>query len=167
MPRRFCAQPRPQCRLDRRRGARNAVARLERPLRGRDRVAVVARCDGGAAHGAVASRGRRRGRACNLERAIALVARRAADGDGVRRPGRRRPGPAAATATTDATLAALDHERERIQSLEAGIRPTARRFGSDSRNVVALQARLREAEGERYANGLVYALSGGLAFCSR
>ena len=70
----------------------------------------------------------------------------------------------AAQAAVDAASAALGRERDRIHSLEAGMA----RLHSDSlaqqKTLAELQARLRQAEGERYANGLVYALSAGLVF---
>ena len=70
----------------------------------------------------------------------------------------------AAQAAAHAASAALARERDRIQSLEAGMA----RLHSDSlaqqKTLVELQARLRQSESERYANGLVYALSAGLVF---
>ena len=70
----------------------------------------------------------------------------------------------AAQAALNAASAALGRERDRIQSLEAGMA----RLHSDSlaqqKTLVELQARLRQAESDRYANGLVYALSAGLVF---
>ena len=70
----------------------------------------------------------------------------------------------AAQAAVESASAALGRERDRIQLLEAGLA----RLRSDSltqqKTLVELQARLRQAEGERYANGLVYALSAGLVF---
>ena len=70
----------------------------------------------------------------------------------------------AAQAAADAASAALGHERERLQSLEAGFARLHRDSEAQQKTLAELQARLRQAEGERYANGLVYALSGGLVF---
>ena len=48
--------------------------------------------------------------------------------------------------------------RRRIEILEAGLARLRADSQGTQRTVVALQARLREAESQRYANGLVYAL---------
>jgi pilus assembly protein FimV len=62
-------------------------------------------------------------------------------------------------AEADAASAALQREYERIQVLEAGLASLRRDSLATQRTVAALQARLREAEHERYANGLVYSLA--------
>jgi pilus assembly protein FimV len=67
--------------------------------------------------------------------------------------------PAAAAAASTPDERALAQERQRIVVLEDGLT----RLRSDSlaaqKNLAALQARLKEAETERYANPLVYALA--------
>ena len=72
--------------------------------------------------------------------------------------------PASTVASVDDAAALLARERERIQTLEAGMA----RLGNDAqamqRSVATLQARLREAESDRYSNKLVYALAAGLLF---
>jgi pilus assembly protein FimV len=84
------------------------------------------------------------------------------------------PGPAAPALPVDAatTLAiaplavaaaasdVLQRERDRIQVLEAGLVSLRSDTQATRQTIAALQARLRQAEGERYANGLVYALAG-------
>jgi pilus assembly protein FimV len=70
----------------------------------------------------------------------------------------------AAQAAVDAASAALGRERERFQSLEAGLARLRSDSQAQQKTLVELQARLRQAEGERYANGLVYLLSAGLVF---
>ena len=69
----------------------------------------------------------------------------------------------ASPATAD-EAAALARERERIRVLEAGLAQLRADSVATQASLVTLQARLREAESARYANGLVYALSGGLLF---
>ena len=66
----------------------------------------------------------------------------------------------AAPAPADAASEALQRERERIQLLEAGLARLRSDSQATQRTVAALQARLRDAESERYANGLVYSLAG-------
>ena len=63
-----------------------------------------------------------------------------------------------AAAASDATSEA--QQRERIQSLEAGLAGVRADAQATQQTVTALQARLRQAEGERYRNGLVYVLIG-------
>ncbi len=70
----------------------------------------------------------------------------------------------AAQAAVDAASAALGRERDRIQLLEAGMAKLKSDSDNQQKTLLELQARLRQAEGERYANGLVYALSGGMLF---
>ena len=65
--------------------------------------------------------------------------------------------PPAAAASDAATEA---RQRERIQSLEAGLASVRADAQATQQTVAALQARLRQAEGERYRNRLVYALIG-------
>lgn len=59
---------------------------------------------------------------------------------------------------------ALARERERIRVLEAGLAQLRADSVATQGSLLALQARLREAESGRYANGLVYALAIGLLF---
>jgi pilus assembly protein FimV len=70
----------------------------------------------------------------------------------------------AAQAAVDAASAALGRERDRIQLLEAGMATLKGDSDRQQKTLLEMQARLRQAEGERYANGLVYALSGGMLF---
>ena len=70
----------------------------------------------------------------------------------------------AAQAAVDAASSALGHERERLQRLEAGMARLKSDADTQQKTLLELQARLRQAEGERYANGLVYALSAGMLF---
>ena len=70
----------------------------------------------------------------------------------------------AAQAAADAASSALGRERERIQRLEAGMARLKSDSDTQQKTLLELQARLRQAEGERYANGLVYALSAGMLF---
>ncbi|MEO8526759.1 MAG: hypothetical protein ABI460_18670 [Caldimonas sp.] len=51
-------------------------------------------------------------------------------------------------------------QRERIQTLEAGLERVRSDSQATRQTVAALQARLRQAEGERYSNWLVYVLGG-------
>ncbi len=73
-------------------------------------------------------------------------------------------GPPATSLPAEAATEALARESERIQQLEAGMA----KLGNDARamqqSVATLQARLREAEGDRYANKLVYALAAAVVF---
>ena len=61
---------------------------------------------------------------------------------------------------SDAASDALQRERERIQELEAGLARVRSDSQATQQTIATLQARLRQAEGERYSNGLVYALIG-------
>ncbi len=70
----------------------------------------------------------------------------------------------AAQAAVDAASAALGRERDRLQVLEAGMARLKGDFDGQQKTLLELQARLRQAEGERYANGLVYFLSAGMLF---
>ena len=60
----------------------------------------------------------------------------------------------------EAASEVLQRERDRIQVLEAGLISLRNDTQATRQTVAALQARLRQAEAERYANGLVYALAG-------
>ena len=60
--------------------------------------------------------------------------------------------------------AALARELERIRVLEAGLAQLRADSAATQSSLVTLQARLREAESGRYANGLVYALVVGVLF---
>jgi len=74
---------------------------------------------------------------------------------------------AVAPAGADAASAALatDPARvARIEELEAGLARVRSDSQAQQKTIGALQARLREADSARYANGLVYALAGGLIF---
>ena len=53
----------------------------------------------------------------------------------------------------------LAKERERIQVLEDGLNKLRAESQATQKSLAALQARLKEAEGERYANPLVYGLA--------
>jgi hypothetical protein len=59
---------------------------------------------------------------------------------------------------------ALAHASEQIQALEAGLARLRIDTQAQQQTLVALQARLRQAESERYANVLVYVLAAGLVF---
>ena len=63
------------------------------------------------------------------------------------------PAVAASESTSEAA------QRERIQALEAGLERVRNDSQATRQTVASLQARLRQAEGERYSNWLVYALS--------
>ena len=65
----------------------------------------------------------------------------------------------AAVSRSDASVEQLDKERQRIQSLEEGVAKLRSDAQATQASVTALQARLRAAESERYANPLVYALA--------
>ena len=68
------------------------------------------------------------------------------------------PAPAASESTSQAI------QRERIQVLEAGLARVRIDSQATQQTVAALQARLRQAEGERYSNWLVYVLIGTTLF---
>lgn len=57
----------------------------------------------------------------------------------------------------------LDRNAQRIQSLEADLRKLREGMLRSDAGLIELRARLEKAEGERYANGLVYSLAGLLA----
>jgi len=63
-----------------------------------------------------------------------------------------------AAAASESTSEAI--QRERIQALEAGLERVRSDSQATRQTVAALQARLRQAEGERYSNWLVYVLVG-------
>ncbi len=73
------------------------------------------------------------------------------------------PVPTSPDATAAAT-AALAAERARIQELEVGLARLRSDAQAQQKTLAALQARLRGAESDRYANGLVYTLAAGLVF---
>jgi pilus assembly protein FimV len=94
-----------------------------------------------------------------LEATAALAARPA---------GASAPAPDVAFAATAATSAArlveeqtaqIARERARIQALEEGLASLRNDSQATQKSLGALQARLKEAEAERYANPLVYALA--------
>ena len=64
--------------------------------------------------------------------------------------------PASASASSDPAVDA--QQRERIQLLEAGLARVRADSQATQQTVADLQARLRQAEGERYRNGFVYVL---------
>src|SRR6185437_13895780 len=65
-----------------------------------------------------------------------------------------------AVAAAAAASSALQRERDRIQVLEAALAGLRSDSQATQRSVTALQARLREAESQRYPGGLVYVLAG-------
>ena len=65
----------------------------------------------------------------------------------------------ASAAPADAQAQQLERERERIAVLEQGLAKLRVDAQATQQSVAVLQARLREAESERYANPLVYALA--------
>lgn len=74
----------------------------------------------------------------------------------------------AVTAADPASAAKADgpaepRERQRIQTLEDGLARLRAESRATQQTLVALHARLREAESQRYANPLVYALAGLVA----
>ncbi|MDQ2735106.1 MAG: hypothetical protein M3Y55_08985, partial [Pseudomonadota bacterium] len=92
-----------------------------------------------------------------LEAPIAIAAPRAA-ASAAPAPAADVPVAAAQPPPSDAAAEAL--QRERIQGLEADVAKLRNDSRATQRTVAALQARLRDAEGARYANGLVYFLAG-------
>jgi pilus assembly protein FimV len=68
----------------------------------------------------------------------------------------------AAQAAATAASTALGQERDRMQALEAGLARVRMDTQTQQQTLGALQARLKQAEGARYANGLVYTLAGGM-----
>ncbi|MEO7057042.1 MAG: hypothetical protein ABI281_08125 [Caldimonas sp.] len=72
--------------------------------------------------------------------------------------------PTTTVAEADTAAELLAHERARIQTLEAGMTRLANDAQAMQKSVATLQARLREAESDRYSNKLVYSLAAGLLF---
>ncbi|MEO6361745.1 MAG: hypothetical protein ABIO71_00805 [Caldimonas sp.] len=70
--------------------------------------------------------------------------------------------PVAASTPEETASSTLARERERIQVLEAGLARVGRDAQATQKSLAELQARLRQAESDRYANGLVYTLAAGL-----
>src|SRR5450755_2355849 len=70
------------------------------------------------------------------------------------------PLPLVASSEADSPLAALQRERDRIQILEAGLTRLRGDSLAQQRTLGAMQARLRDAESERYSNWLTYFLIG-------
>ncbi len=70
---------------------------------------------------------------------------------------------AASAARPESPVEALAAERQRIQSLEANVASLVKSSQATQASVAALQARLQNAESERYANPLVYLLAGLVA----
>ncbi len=66
--------------------------------------------------------------------------------------------PSPADVESPGAAAALQRERERIQSLETAIARVRADSQATQKTVAALQARLRQAESDRYSNVVVYAL---------
>ena len=95
-----------------------------------------------------------------LEAAPALVAR-AASAASAGTDARVVVGPAVAASAplADEQVLALERERQRIVVLEEGLASLRSDSQASQIALVALQARLKEAESERYANPLVYALA--------
>ncbi|HET6599634.1 MAG TPA: hypothetical protein VFG60_06690 [Burkholderiaceae bacterium] len=69
----------------------------------------------------------------------------------------------ASAARPDGPAEQLTLERQRIQALEDGLARLRTDSQATQKTLVALHARLREAESQRYANPLVYALAGLVA----
>ena len=67
--------------------------------------------------------------------------------------------PAASAATTDAAAESLAKERQRIQSLEDGVAKLRSDAQATQAAMAAMQAELKTAESQRYANPLVYVLA--------
>jgi hypothetical protein len=68
----------------------------------------------------------------------------------------------AAEVAASAAETELVHERERLQALEAELAKVRGDAQAQQTTLGALQARLRQAEDDRYANGLVYTLAAAL-----
>ena len=66
---------------------------------------------------------------------------------------------AASAAKPDEAADQLARERLRVQALEEGFAKLSRESAATQQSLAGLQARLREAESQRYANPLVYALA--------
>ena len=71
---------------------------------------------------------------------------------------------ASAAAAVEAASAALASERARGQELEAGLARLRGESSAQQKTIGALQGRLRQAEGDRYLNGLVYTLAAAMLF---
>jgi hypothetical protein len=71
---------------------------------------------------------------------------------------------ASAAAALEAASAAFAQERAHFQELEAGLARLRGDSLAQQKTIGALQVRLRQAEGDRYLNGLVYALAAALLF---
>ncbi len=71
--------------------------------------------------------------------------------------------PAAAADAASAAVA-LANERARFRELEAGMARLRNESQAQQKTLGALQARLRQAEEDRYANGLVYGLAAAMIF---
>ena len=71
---------------------------------------------------------------------------------------------ASAEAALEAASAASVQERARAQELEAGLTRLRGDSLGQQKTIGALQARLRQAEGDRYLNGLVYSLAAAVLF---
>ena len=71
---------------------------------------------------------------------------------------------ASAAAALEAASAALAQERAHIRELEAGIARVRGDSVAQQKTIGALQARLRQADGDRYLNGLVYSLAAAVVF---
>jgi hypothetical protein len=122
---------------------------------------LAARASRGASRPALAAASGSGGSRLQLDAPVAIAAPQAA-ASAPPAPAIDAPTASAAVAAAEAASAALQRERDRIAVLEAGLARLRADSAATQRTVAALQARLREAEGERYANGLVYFL-GGLA----
>jgi hypothetical protein len=72
--------------------------------------------------------------------------------------------PADAVPAADTASAPAASEQARVAGFEAALAQLRGESQSQQKTLAALQARLREAEGERYANGLVYLLAIGTLF---
>ena len=68
-------------------------------------------------------------------------------------------GPIAAASRPDEVAEQIVRERARIQALEEGLAKLRSDSVVTQKSLIALQSRLKEAESERYANPLVYALA--------
>ena len=71
---------------------------------------------------------------------------------------------ASAAAAVESASAALASERARSQELEAGLARLRGESSAQQKTIGALQGRLRQAEGDRYLNGLVYTLAAAMLF---
>ena len=71
---------------------------------------------------------------------------------------------ASAAAALEAASAALAQERAHIRELEAGLARVRGDSVAQQKTIGALQGRLRQADGDRYLNGLVYSLAAAVVF---